>query len=242
MKNVISFSLWGNNKGYLCGAIANAKIAKDLFPGWICRFYCANNVSPHVIQDLRDLGCEIVLKKPPIGFIGLFWRLEAVYDDPDIEYVLIRDTDSRLTPRDLWAVSQWIISNQPAMIIRDAEGHSIWMCGATCGFKTYYFPEFQELIHHFWEEVYDSSDNEHGFDSNRGKFYGTDQEFMSRMLWPLLKHNHIGFVATEYPQLKLMGTEFDLPPLERLPDMSKSPEPYIGMVCNLEKEYDDYVL
>jgi hypothetical protein len=39
MKKIISYSLWGDLPLYTVGAISNAKQAKEIYPGWICRFY-----------------------------------------------------------------------------------------------------------------------------------------------------------------------------------------------------------
>jgi len=43
MKNIISFSLWGNDPMYWKGAVKNIKLAKELYPGFICRFYVDKN-------------------------------------------------------------------------------------------------------------------------------------------------------------------------------------------------------
>ena len=34
----IAFSLWGDNRRYLDGAVRNARLAPDMYPGWRCRF------------------------------------------------------------------------------------------------------------------------------------------------------------------------------------------------------------
>ena len=52
MKKVISFSLWGTNKKYTIGAIENAKLALEYYPGWICRYYIASSVPKEIISDM----------------------------------------------------------------------------------------------------------------------------------------------------------------------------------------------
>jgi len=34
-KKIISFSLWGDKPMYTIGAIKNAKLAEEIYPGWI---------------------------------------------------------------------------------------------------------------------------------------------------------------------------------------------------------------
>ena len=50
--NVISFSLWGDNPKYTIGAIKNAMLAKDIYPGWICRFYLGRSVPEKIKKGL----------------------------------------------------------------------------------------------------------------------------------------------------------------------------------------------
>ncbi len=39
MKKIISFSLWGNNKKYLNGALLNYSAQPYIYPDYKCRFY-----------------------------------------------------------------------------------------------------------------------------------------------------------------------------------------------------------
>jgi hypothetical protein len=239
MKCLISYSLWGNLKAYCCGAIQNAKLARDLFPGWTCRFYTAKNVPARVVADLEALGAEIVQRPVPMGYVGLFWRFGPAYDDPGVERFIVRDTDSRLTPRDAGMVEEWVESGEPAHIIRDCESHGAWMLGATWGLMPGYIPEFNELISEFWQDYHGNDPNiEHGFESQRGRFYGVDQEFLSRKVWPIIKDHHLAhdshfhFTGKERP--------YKVPLTRKPPDLSYEVEPYVGMICNLEPEYEKY--
>ena len=63
MKKIISFCLWGDNPKYTIGAIENAKLAKTIYPDWICRFYVSENVNQSIINKLIELNSEII-KKP----------------------------------------------------------------------------------------------------------------------------------------------------------------------------------
>ena len=62
-ENVISMSLWGSDRKYTAGAIRNAELIKEFFPGWKLRIYTEmptaharyGIVSSDVIKDLRNL-------------------------------------------------------------------------------------------------------------------------------------------------------------------------------------------
>jgi len=239
-KKIISYSCWGRNKMYLCGLLENIKLAKVLFPGWIVRAYCASDLSPNILKDAKDLGCEIVLKKPTLGFQGLFWRLE-VADDPEVDRFIVRDTDSRLTKRDALCVEEWINSDLPFHIIRDCESHGAWILGATFGMCNKFLVDhnitMKELIYDFWEDYYNSDRND--FQSDRGLGYGLDQEMLSRKIWNLIDTCHLAHDE----HFHFTGKERPFPyKREYLPDMSKAKEPYIGQVVNLEPKWSNYEL
>jgi hypothetical protein len=141
-------------------------------------------------------------------------------------------------------VKEWEESGLPCHIIRDSESHGGWMLGATFGMVNSFLPEqchttMQELIVEYWEDAYVGNVNR-GYESDRGKFYGTDQQFLSAKVWPLIEHRHLAHVA-DYPQLRFTGKEKPVPPIARKWGQSSlEAEPYVGQICNLEPEWSDY--
>ena len=66
-KKVISFSLYGNDPKYCVGAIKNAKLAKYIYPDWVCRFkvkvshtYLSQLIKPGLI--FHFLGWHLVME------------------------------------------------------------------------------------------------------------------------------------------------------------------------------------
>ena len=55
MKNIISFSLWGDHPMYWKGAIENIKLANRFYPGWICRFYIDKNSDKDLIESIKGV-------------------------------------------------------------------------------------------------------------------------------------------------------------------------------------------
>ncbi len=76
-RNIISFSLFGQQPRYCETAILNVEKAKQLYPAWTCRFYVDYSVPFHVILRLQYLGAEVIYvsdeqKKFQVYF-GDFW-------------------------------------------------------------------------------------------------------------------------------------------------------------------------
>lgn len=137
---LISFSLFGDEDVYLYGAISNAKLAKQIYPTYIPRFYIDSKVRLSVVQDLRKLGAEIKIKLARNKFDGLFWRFEPLLDK-NVSRWISRDCDSRLNHREASAVTEW--ENFPEQnknsgartlhVMRDAFNHSYPMMAGMFG-------------------------------------------------------------------------------------------------------------
>jgi hypothetical protein len=54
-----------------------------------------------------------------------FWRFSSFSSYPDYDYYLIRDTDSRLCPREIAATNQWIQSGRDYHLMRDHPYHNV---------------------------------------------------------------------------------------------------------------------
>ena len=71
-----------------------------------------------IINKLLALGSEIRILPVPGDWSGMFWRFAAI-DDHDVEVMLSRDTDSRLTLREKAAVDDWLSSGKLFHVMRD---------------------------------------------------------------------------------------------------------------------------
>ena len=110
-KKVISFSLFGHGSRYFIGARENLALQPIIYPGWICRFYVAENIPSYHIDALRSGGAEIVIMRPEPGTVGTLWRFLTL-DEKDIGVCIIRDADSRLDEREKRAVEAWLSSDK----------------------------------------------------------------------------------------------------------------------------------
>jgi len=160
-KKVISFSLWGDWPGYVIGAVVNADIAKEQWPGWICRFYVAPTVPSGIVKELKSRdNVEVVEMKQDESWNGMFWRFFAA-SDPEVKVAIFRDTDSILQVRDKAAVEEWLNSDKDVHIMRDNCQHGWVMCGGLWGVRNGYLLHIEKLI-----EEFDMKErmNKHGID------------------------------------------------------------------------------
>ena len=167
MNKLISFSLWGNNPKYTIGAIKNAELAKEIYPGWICKFYASHDVDNEILNTLAKLDCEII-SMPDSGWNGMFWRFLAADSD---NIVLSRDTDSRLNQREKEAVDDWLNTDKDFHIMRDHPYHATHILGGMWGCRNGILKGISDLIEQFDKGVYDNK-------------WQVDQIFLSHVVYP----------------------------------------------------------
>lgn len=173
-RDVISFSLWGNDRIYLLGVAINIRLAAEFFPDWTVIVYAASSIDPGMQRLYQALGAEVVLadvvhpEVPPY-----FWRF-LVADAPDVRHFLCRDADGRLSQEENMLVGQWLASGKPFHVVRDHVQHDDLMLAGLWGGTA--APDFDMagLITRYFN----------GHVSNR---YGSDQAFLGRCVWPLVK-------------------------------------------------------
>ena len=132
MKKIVSFALWGELDNYIVGAIQNAKDVKKYYPGWVARFYCGRSVPNQIIERLKSEDAEVIIKDEAGDNRGMFWRFEPI-DDEDVERVIVRDVDSRISSRECEAVQEWVESGLTGHIMRDHPYHNMVILGGMWG-------------------------------------------------------------------------------------------------------------
>ena len=180
---VIAFSLWGDKPIYNAGAIANAKLALSLFPDWVCRFYVGKNTDPFVIDELRRFNNVEVVDTGIHGTMkSMVWRFTAC-SDSNVSIVLSRDTDSRLSVREVEAVDMWLKSEKDFHIIRDHPHHGAPILGGLWGARGGLLKDINALLTEF-----------ESFGVEDAVQY--DQTFLKKMVFDRVRHN--SFVNDEF--------------------------------------------
>ena len=202
-KKIISFSIWGSNPKYADAAYINLLLQPEIYPGWTCRFYVDDTVPVEIIKKLEKGGAEIVMMPRSDGNYGLFWRFEPL-KDITISRFIVRDTDSRLNPREAAAVKEWEDSGKEFHIMRDHAQHGALICGGMWGATSEFINKYK-----------DSYDNDRirfinslpfGQYHGRGKYFNTDQPFLWKYVWPRIINSHIAHIK-DLPNLRLGGNE-----------------------------------
>ena len=178
MKKVISFCLWGSNPKYCIGAIKNAILAKKIYPDWICRFYCSSCVPLDVIQQLREFeNVEIILLNKTGNWKFNSSRFLAI-SDFNLDVVIFRDADSRLSIREKLAVDEWIASSKILHIMKDHPSHAIYpIFAGMFGLKGKIILGIEQLL-----ESFEKYNQEH---------YNYDQLFLANYIYKEFKDDSL---------------------------------------------------
>lgn len=172
-KKVISFSLWGDLPNYNIGAIRNAELAKKNFPGWICRYYVDENSVPKETMDtLRCFDNVEIINEGKGDWTGMFWRFYTAAD-PDVDIMISRDVDSRVSERDAIAVNEWLDSGKSFHIIRDHPHHGYKILGGLWGVRGGKLRNMMQLIGR-WQK------------QDRKQ---TDQQFLAHLVYPIIRND-----------------------------------------------------
>ena len=148
-RNIISFSVWGNNPRYLISSARNILLLDDILPGWIARFYIDSSVPEDFVRFLDDFGAEIIIKDSNSTLKEkLTWRF-LVSDDPTVGFFLIRDADSVISVRESIAINQWLESEKWFHVIRDNWTHTDLILAGLWGGVSGILPHMKTLIENY---------------------------------------------------------------------------------------------
>lgn len=213
-RNIISFSLWGDDPVYTHGAVINARIAPHLYYGWRCRFYVERETVPeNVLKAIRDEGSEVVyVDDPALKKLKPLWRFFAA-NDPGIDRFMCRDADSRLNSMEAVAVDDWVQSGRRFHVMRDHLYHMEVMLAGMWGGVAGVLPDLAAI-----------ATRAGGFTSNRW----SDQEFLRDVVWPLIK-----------PDVLVHDSYYTLAPHQDFPPYCRLPRPiHVGGAVKQMKPFE----
>jgi hypothetical protein len=175
-RRLITFCLWGDDLRYTVGALKNALLAPTVYPGWTCRFYIGASTPPAVVESLRRLDhVEVVLRDEPGDWRASVWRFLPA-SEPDVEVMISRDTDSRLSARERAAVDEWLASDRDFHIMRDHPFHTRWaILAGMWGVRGDRLRAIRALL------------DERFYDQPGHYAWGVDQHFLARAVHPLVR-------------------------------------------------------
>ena len=186
MNKIISISIWGSKSQYCIGAIKNAQLAKKLMPEWKCRMFVDDTVPVEYQNQLSDMDNVEVAEVDCDGTYGMFWRFYPMFES-DKNICISRDSDSRITEREVRCLKEWLESDKKFSIIRDHERHYDWpLMGGMWGMRGMMDSSVYDLMQKYSEHHQ----------------YAIDQVFLKNVVWPLAQNDCIihGFKETEWMQ------------------------------------------
>ena len=187
MNKIVSYSLWGNDEKYTVGAVKNAHLVQKMYPGWIGRFYCGQSVPEDIINQLNSVeNTDVIMMDENGNWEGMFWRFLAADSD---DLVISRDTDSRITQREVDAVNEWLESDYDFHIMRDHPWHGHHIMGGMWGSRNGILRGLSD-----WIEEY-----------TKGDYWMVDQNFLRDIVYPKVKN--ISMVHDEFFERKPFPTK-----------------------------------
>jgi tetratricopeptide (TPR) repeat protein len=200
-RNVICFSLWGDNPKYTYNAVLNAKKVPLVYPGWSARFYVDDTVPTEIVQALLDYGARVIpVASDARTHLKLFWRFLAT-DDPTVERFLCRDCDAVVNHREHAAVEAWLASGRKFHVMRDHPEHAELIMAGMWGGVAGFLPRLSDQAVEYYE-------------SHEPKWRWIDQDFLRDRVWPLIKAD-----CLVHDDFYIMGGE-----CRRFPPGSELPE------------------
>ena len=101
---------------------------------------------------------------------SMYWRFEPA-GESNVDVMISRDTDSRISLREKAAVDEWLASDKGFHIMRDHPWHKFPVLGGMWGAKKGVLPDIKDLINNFAQE----------------DKYGTDYEFFASLMAARIK-------------------------------------------------------
>ena len=206
---VISMSLYGPNKAYAYGAIANALLVQRDWTDWKLRIYHDDQVDAGSLATLRSLGVHLVPRKLDSGLAtthvargnaghrAMFWRFDVTADASVTRYI-IRDTDALLSRRDRLAVQEWIDSGRYVHVMRDHYNH------------------IQPIMGGIWGAVGGLvSPSVFNVGSAQDRGYNEDQLLLQDKVWPWARKLTLVHDSYTCAEPALAGAEWRPYPVER---------------------------
>lgn len=178
-RNIIAFSLFGDDRRYLTGAMNNAIVTRYLYPGWTARFYVDGSVPAAFRNQLGAQGAQVLMLDGDwtADKYGLFWRF-VVEDDEDIDFYLVRDADSVCNIKERAAVEDWLASGKAFHLMRDLPIHCELILAGMWGAQRGNVRNMAQRIRTHVETGVKKVNNRI-----------TDQEFTRNVLWPIVKQD-----------------------------------------------------
>ena len=187
-KKLIVYCLWGDSLMYWNGALHNIELAKKYYPDYVCRFYIDKNSKQELIETVKGDNVEVILmeskeyifnnQNSKFDHNGIFWRFLPLKEE-DIDIILFRDCDSRISEREVTAVNEWLETDKDFHIMRDHPYHPWPILTGMWGCRNNKIPNIDDLLLK-WEKH-----------TKKGIYQAEDQDFLGQFIYPMTINNSV---------------------------------------------------
>lgn len=172
-RNVVCFTLWGDEPKYTYNAVLNARLVPRVYPGWRARFYVDQTVPDEIIEALEKFGARVIhVASDSRTHLKLFWRFLAS-DDPMVERFICRDCDALVNEREKAAVDEWLSSGRRFHVMRDHPEHAELIMAGMWGGVAGLLPKLSDQAVMYYER-------------HEQKWRWVDQDFLREKVWPVI--------------------------------------------------------
>lgn len=182
---VFSFCIYGGDMKYYFGLEENIRLINKFYPDYFIYIYCGSNRLDNFLKELPNKYLNVFLfDTGKEGTINMLYRYKPLVLD-NIEYIIIRDSDSEVNERYRWCINDFINknSNDFVQVIRDNYWHKSRITGGLSFFKIKDIDVLDSLKHEFKTLFEEIENNSHSQYAN----YGYDENILNSRIFPIIK-------------------------------------------------------
>lgn len=191
MKVVFSFCIYGTSPKYCQGLVENLKLIEEHFPSALVYIYCYHDVPDEYIVKYRTFRCVQLRISERFDKPNMVDRFFVLDEDPSVDVVIVRDTDSRLHARDRVCILHFLESTSLCHTTRDHHLHHSPILGGLWGMK-------RGCLNVDMRELYRTYMESRPRDVSS---YGHDMYFLRECVYPLVVHDLLVYTFHDYLRL-----------------------------------------
>lgn len=118
-RKAVVYSIYGSNELYIKGLLENIKMVRHFYPGWDVLVFLDKGVPEEAVGRMKAEGVKVEIGEYRFAASRFF-----AADKEDYDLFISRDADSRIYPREVAAVADWLKADWAILHgMRDLRGH-----------------------------------------------------------------------------------------------------------------------
>lgn len=223
MKVVFSFCVYGSSMKYCEGLTQNLRLIQEHYPEYYTYIYYYHNVPTHFIETYSTFrNVELRKHNDTFHHPNMVDRFFVLEDDPSVDIMIVRDSDSRIHARDRFCIDHFIESTTyTSHTVRDHHLHHSPILGGLWGLKR---EAMNGMNMRSLYQEYKSTVQNH----SPAHQYGHDMFFLRFCIYSLVAASMVVYTFASYHRISDLETLVLLP--AEVPD---------GNFCGQVLDYDE---